>query len=251
MLQDAVSPRSASLAIDAFLFAQRILQNCILPRFRFARYTIPKSSNGVPPMLKLYYVPGTCALCPHIILHEADLAFTLEKVDRNDKKTETGQDYNAINPKSSVPALEMNDGQLLTEVAAIVQYLADLVPDKKLAPPAGTLERYRLQEWLSYISSEIHKTCSPLFNPNLADDAKAIFKERLALRINFAAKTLTENDYLMGETYSVADAYLFAVLRWSPRLGFDLTAWPVLKNYLKNIGERPAVMAAMKEEDLL
>jgi len=201
-------------------------------------------------MLKLYYVPGTCALCPHIILHESGLAFTLEKVNRDDKKTETGQDYNAVNPKSSVPALQMNDGQVLTEVGVIAQYLADLVPGRKLAPPAGTLARYRLQEWLSYISSEIHKGYSPLFNPKLADEAKTMFKERLALRINFAAKALADQDYLMGDGFSVADAYLFTVLRWSPHLGFDLAPWPVLQSYMDRISARPAVVAAMKEEGL-
>ena len=114
-------------------------------------------------MLKLYYVPGTCALCPHIVLRESGLAYTLEKVNRDDKKTETGADYTAINAKTNVPALTMNNGQLLTEVAVIVQYLADQAPGKNLAPAAGTLERYRLQEWLNFISSEIHKGCSPLF----------------------------------------------------------------------------------------
>ncbi len=201
-------------------------------------------------MLKLYYVPGTCSLCPHIVLHEARLRFTLEQVNPGDKKTGTGQDYNAINPKSNVPALVMNDGQLLTEVAVIVQYLADLAPEKKLAPPAGTLARYRLQEWLNFISSEIHKGYSPLFNPRLADDVKAIFKERLAGRINYAARALADKDYLMGDTVSVADAYLFAVLRWSPRLGFELSPWPVLKSYMERIGARPAVKIAMAEEGL-
>ncbi len=201
-------------------------------------------------MLKLYYVPGTCSLCPHIVLHEAGLGFTFEKVSRDDKKTETGHDYNALNPKTNVPALVMDNGQLLTEVAVIVQYLADQVPDKKLAPPAGTLARYRLQEWLNFISSEIHKSFSPLFNPRLADDAKAIFKERLAQRINYAARALASQDYLMGNTFSVADAYLFTVLRWSPRFGIDLAPWPALKDYMERIAARPAVKAAIKEEGL-
>ncbi|MGO8755059.1 MAG: glutathione transferase GstA [Gallionellaceae bacterium] len=201
-------------------------------------------------MLELYYVPGTCSLCPHIVLHEAGLGFSLEKVNPGDKKTETGQDYNAINPKSNVPALVMENGQLLTEVAVIVQYLADLAPEKKLAPPAGTLARYRLQEWLNFISSEIHKGYSPLFNPRLADDVKAIFKERLAGRISYAAKALADKDYLLGDSFSVADAYLFAVLRWSPRLGFELAPWPVLKSYIERIGARPAVKIAMAEEGL-
>ncbi|MGC2457212.1 MAG: glutathione transferase GstA [Gallionellaceae bacterium] len=201
-------------------------------------------------MLELYYVPGTCSLCPHIVLHEAGLGFSLEKVNPGDKKTETGQDYNALNPKSNVPALVMENGQLLTEVAVIVQYLADLAPEKKLAPPAGTLARYRLQEWLNFISSEIHKGYSPLFNPKLTDDAKAIFKERLAGRISYAARALADKDYLLDNTFSVADAYLFAVLRWSPRLGFELSPWPVLKDYMERIGARPAVKIAMAEEGL-
>ena len=150
-------------------------------------------------MLKLYYVPGTCALCPHIILHEAGINFTAEKVNPKDKITESGQDYNTINSKGYVPALVMNDGGLLTEVAVVVQYIADLVPDKKLAPRVGTLERYRLQEWLNFISSEIHKSYSPLFNPKMPEEAKTLFKERLAGRLNVVAKALTGNDYLMGK----------------------------------------------------
>jgi len=200
-------------------------------------------------MLKLYYVPGTCALCPHIVLREAGLAYTLEKVGRDDKKTETGLDYNAINPKTNVPALTMNNNQILTEVAVIVQYLADQAPDKKLAPPAGTLERYRLQEWLNFISSEIHKGCSPLFNPKLDDAAKAVLMPRLKQRIAYAADALKGKEYLMGH-FTVADAYLFTVLRWAPRLGLDLATWPVLKDYMERIAARPAVKAAMKEEGL-
>jgi glutathione S-transferase len=200
-------------------------------------------------MLKLYYVPGTCALCPHIVLREAGLDYSLDKVGRDDKKTETGDDYTAINPKTNVPALTMKNGQILTEVAVIVQYLADQAPEKKLAPPTGTLERYRLQEWLNFISSEIHKGCSPLFNPKLKDDAKAILMPRLKQRIGYAAHALADQEYLMG-SYTVADAYLFTVLRWAPRLGFDLLPWPVLKGYMERIAARPAVRAAMKEEGL-
>lgn len=200
-------------------------------------------------MLKLYYVPGTCALCPHIVLLECGLAYTLEKVNREDKKTETGTNYNAINPKTNVPALTMNNGQILTEVAVIVQYLSDLAPARKLAPPAGTMERYRLQEWLNFISSEIHKGCSPLFNPNLNEEAKAALVARLMQRIDFAAHALVDREYLMG-TFTVADAYLYTVLRWAPRLGLDLTAWPLLKEYMERIAARPAVKAALQEEGL-
>ena len=201
-------------------------------------------------MLKLYYVPGTCALCPHIVLHEAGVSFTTEKVNPKDKTTESGQDYNAINPKGYVPALVMNNGELLTEVAVIVQYLADLVPDKKLAPLAGTLERYHLQEWLNFVSSEIHKGFSPLFNPRVPEETKTVFKERLAGRLNIAAKALEGKDYLMGKTFTVADAYLYTVLRWAPRMNVDLSPWPALKDYMERIAARPAVKAAMAEEGL-
>ncbi|MEO6975451.1 MAG: glutathione transferase GstA [Gallionella sp.] len=200
-------------------------------------------------MLKLYYVPGTCALCPHIVLRESGLDYSLEKVNRDDKKTEAGNDYNTINPKSNVPALTMNNGQILTEVAVIVQYLADQAPAKKLAPPAGTLERYRLQEWLNFISSEIHKGCSPLFNPKLNEEARDALTARLMQRIDFAAHALVDREYLMG-VFSVADAYLFTVLRWAPRLGLDLSAWPLLTDYMERIAARPAVKAALKEEGL-
>jgi len=201
-------------------------------------------------MLKLYYVPGTCALCPHIVLHEAGVSFTAEKVNPKDKITESGQDYNAINPKGYVPALVMNNGELLTEVSVIAQYIADLVPDKKLAPLAGTLERYRLQEWLSFVSSEIHKSFSPLYNPKYSDDARVLQKERLNLRLGVAAKMLAGKDYLMGKTFTVADAYLYTVLRWSPRFGIDLATWPALQSYMERIAARPAVKAAMAEEGL-
>jgi glutathione S-transferase len=201
-------------------------------------------------MLKLYYVPGTCALCPHIVLHEAGVSFTAEKVNPKDKTTESGQDYNAINPKGYVPALVMKNGQLLTEVAVIVQYIADLVPDKKLAPLAGTIERYHLQEWLNFISSEIHKGFSPLFNPRVPEEIKTVFKERLAGRLNIAAQALEDNDYLMGKTFTVADTYLYTVLRWSPRMNVDLSPWPVLQAYMERIAARPAVQAAMAEEGL-
>lgn len=201
-------------------------------------------------MLKLYYVPGACSLCPHIVLHEAGLSFTLDKVNPKNKQTETGQDYNTINPKSYVPALVMNNGQLLTEAAVVAQYIADLAPEKKLAPLAGTIERYRLIEWLNYISTEIHKGFSPLFNPKLSEEAKAAAKERLSGRIGYAAKALEGKGYLMGKTFTIADAYLFTTLRWAHHVGLDLSPWPALKGYMERIAARPAVQAAIKEEGL-
>lgn len=202
-------------------------------------------------MMKLYYTPGACSLSPHIALHEAGLHFEIEKVNLGTKKTDNGIDYSTINPKGYVPALEINNGQLLTEGAAIVQYIADLAPEKKLAPPAGTLERYRLQEWLNYIATEIHKGFSPLFNPKISETSKIAAMERLAKRIDFVAKSLADQDYLLGKTFSVADAYLFTVLGWSPSLHFDLSPWPVLKTYLDRVAARPAVKAAMEAEGLI
>jgi len=202
-------------------------------------------------MMKLYYSPGACSLSPHIVLHEAGLHFELEKVNLGSKKTASGADYNDINPKRYVPALEMNNGQLLTEGAAIVQHIADLVPERKLAPPAGTLERYRLQEWLNYIATEIHKGFGPLFNPKTTEKTKAATKEHLARRIGFVAEHLAGKDYLLGKTFSVADAYLFTLLRWSEMLHFDLSPWPVLIIYMNRVAARPAVKAAMQAEGLI
>ena len=202
-------------------------------------------------MMKLYYAPGACSLSPHIALHEAGLHFEIEKVNLGTKKTDTGIDYNTINPKGYVPSLEMNNGQFLTEGVAIVQYIADLAPEKKLAPLAGTLERYRLQEWLNYIATEIHKGFSPLFNPKISEESKVATKERLAKRIDFVAENLAGKDYLLGKNFTVADAYLFTVLGWSPLLHFDLSPWPVLKTYLDRVAARPAVKAAMEAEGII
>ena len=201
--------------------------------------------------MKLFYKPGACSLTPHIILHEAGLPFEMEKVDFATKKTDAGADYLALNPKGYVPALRLDDGQLLTEVAAIVQYLADRVPEKQLLPPAGTLERYRVQEWLSYISGELHKSFSPLFNPKAPEEWKLLVKEMLARRIDFIAKHLEGKDYLMGGTFTVADAYLFNVLNWTRLVKVDLTPWPVLKAFSERVAARPAVRAAMIEEGLI
>jgi len=201
--------------------------------------------------MKLYYKPGACSLTPHIILHEAGLAFETEKVDFATKKTDAGADYLALNPKGYVPLLQLDDGQMLTEVAAIVQYLGDRAPEKRLVPPSGTMERYRLQEWLSYISSELHKGFNPLFNPKAPEEWKILVKEMLARRIDFIAKHLEGKDYLMGETFTVADAYLFNVMNWARLVKVDLTPWPVLKTFSERVAARPAVRAAMVEEGLI
>lgn len=201
--------------------------------------------------MKLYFRPGASSLSPHIALREADLAFDLEKVDTITKKTEAGADYLAINPKGYVPALQLDDGQVLTEVSAIVQYIADRAPASRLAPAAGTMERYRLAEWLNYISTEIHKSFSPLFSPKAPDEWKTVVKEQLATKFGFLAKQLDGKQYLMGDTFTVADCYLFTVLRWTTSVKIDLAQWPVLAQYVERVAARPAVHAALLAEGLI
>ena len=201
--------------------------------------------------MKLYYKPGACSLTPHIILCESGLGADIEKVDLGTKKTETGSDYLALNPKGYVPALQLDDGSLLTEVSAIVQYLADRAPEKRLIPAAGTMERYHVLEWLSYISSELHKAFNPLFNPKAPEEWKVLVKEMLARRIDFISKHLEGKDYLMGASFTVADAYLFNVLNWSRLVKVDLTPWPLIKAFSERVAARPAVRAAMLAEGLI
>ncbi len=197
--------------------------------------------------MKLYYSPGACSLSPHIVLREAGLAFDVESVDLGSKKTKSGADFKAINPKGFVPALQLDNGEVLTEGAAIVQYIADQKPATKLAPPAGTMERYRLQEWLNYIASEIHKGFSPLFSPKASEEWKQIVKANLATRFDFLSNKLKGKDYLMG-AFSVADAYLFTILSWAKGLNIDLAKWPVLATYVERVAARPAVKATLEAE---
>jgi len=201
--------------------------------------------------MKLYYSPGACSLSPHIVLREAGLSFDLVKKDLHSQTREDGSDYRTVNPKGYVPALVLDDGQVLTEGPAIVQYLADRVPGKKLAPPAGTLERVRLQEWLNYITSELHKTFSPLFNKQASEDWKAAARALLDRRIDYVAKALEGRNYLMGDTFTVADCYLFTVLNWAAWVKVDLSRWPGASEYLKRVAARPAVQAALQAEGLL
>lgn len=201
--------------------------------------------------MKLYYAPGVCSLSPHIVLHEAGLPFETVKTDIKAKTTEGGSDYKAVNPLGYVPALAMDDGSVLTEGPAIVQYLADKAPAKKLAPANGTPERYKLQQWLNFMSSEMHKGFSPLFNPAMPEEAKALARERLAPRFAHLDKHLASNPYLMGKDFSVADAYAFTVLRWTVPLKIDLDGYPNVQAYRKRVEARPAVQAAMKAEGLL
>ena len=200
--------------------------------------------------MKLYFKAGACSLSPHIALIEAGLPFTSEAVDLATKKTAAGADYKAINPKGQVPALQLDNGEILTEGAVIVQYIADKAPASKLAPAAGTLERYRLQEWLNFIATELHKSIGANFNAKLADDAKQVFKDKVAASFDWLQGEL-KGPYLLGETFTVADGYLFNVLCWLPHVGMDLARWPQLKAYYDRVAARPAVQKALAAEGLL
>jgi len=196
--------------------------------------------------MKLFYVPGVCSLSPHIALREAGLKFELDQVDRKTKISNAGVDYLALNPKGYVPALQLDDGNVLTEGAAMVQYIADLAPEKKLAPASGTLERYRLNEWLIYIATEIHKGFSPLFSAT--DETRPPLLARQAGKFEFLNSKLAGKQYLMGDQFTVADGYLYTVLTWTPRVGMDLAKWPNLKAFFDRVEARPAVQAALAAE---
>jgi glutathione S-transferase len=201
--------------------------------------------------MKLYYSPGACSLSPHIVLAESGLPFDLDKVDFSSMKSERGADFAKVNPKGYVPVIQLDNGEILTEGSAIVQYIADLVPKKKLAPAAGTMARYRLQEWLNFIATELHKGFSPLFNSKLPEEMRAKSIERISSRLAIVAKRLEGSNYLMGDDFTVADAYLFTILRWSARVNLDLSRWPVLAKYQERIAERPAVQHALEQEGLI
>ena len=201
--------------------------------------------------MKLYYSPGACSLSPHIVLNELGLSYTLEKMDFATKKIANGVDYSTINSKGAVPTLELDDGRRLTEGPAIVQYLADLKPDSGLAPRAGSFERYQLMEILNYITSELHKGFGPLFNPKISADWKAAVLAGLDKKFDWLTDFLKGKTFLLGNTFTVADAYLFTVLGWSGHVGIDLSKWPVLTAYQARIAQRPKVQQALKEEGLL
>lgn len=200
--------------------------------------------------MKLYYSPGACSLSPHIVAREAGLDLELEKVDLAAKKTASGEDYLAINPKGYVPTLALDDGQRLTEGPAIVQYLADLRPESGLAPAAGTLARYRLQEWLGYLNSEIHKSYSPLFSADLAPELREERTAYLTKRYAIVERALNGQDGLLGATFTVADAYLYTVTNWARMVRLDLSGFPRLLDFQKRVAARPAVRAAMSAEGL-
>jgi glutathione S-transferase len=201
--------------------------------------------------MKLYYSPGACSLSPHIAMREAGLDFDLVKVDLKTKKTDAGDDYFAANPSGYVPCLQLDDGRTLTEGPSIVQYIADQAAGKKLAPLNGTFERYQLQQWLNFISTEIHKSFSPLFNPDASADSKATARKTLDARLATAAAQLSKTPYLLGESYSVADIYLFVTLGWAGYMGVDLAPWPALQHFSARVASRDAVQATLRAEGLI
>jgi glutathione S-transferase len=211
---------------------------------------------GVIPLvteqvMKLFTRPGTCSLASDIALREAGVAFDLVKVSRHTGKTSDGVDFSQINSKGYVPALLLDNGELLTENAALLQYIGDLNPAAKLVPPIGTLERYRVNEWLAYLNSEIHKSYSPLFYPDAPEAMKEYARENLTKRVGWLAEKLGARPYLMGEQFTVADAYLFVVLSWAAHVSFDLTRWPNLVAFQERVGARPHVQEALAAEGLL
>ena len=199
--------------------------------------------------MKLYFSPNACSLASHIVLRELALPFELIRVDNQKKLTADGDDFLQINPKGYVAALQLDNGEVLTEGAAILQYLADRVPAAGLAPANGSWERVRLQEWLNFVSSEIHGGLGVLFKDAIPDEVKALFKATLFKRFAILVQTLERQDYLLGPQYSVADAYLFVVLRWAGLFDIDLQQWPALAKFQQRVGERPAVIAALAAEN--
>jgi glutathione S-transferase len=201
--------------------------------------------------MKLYYFTGACSLSPHIVALEAGVPVTMVKIDSKTKKIESGADYLAINSKGTVPALQLDDGRVLTEGPAIVQYLADLKPESGLAPRAGTFERYQLMEILNYITSEVHKTFTPLFNPASSAEVKETAVTSLGKKFDWLSAFLGKKPFLLGNTFTVADAYLFTVLNWTGHVKIDLAKWPILADYKARVAKRPKVIEAMKAEGLI
>jgi glutathione S-transferase len=200
--------------------------------------------------MKLYYSPGACSLSPHIVLREAGIAFEAVRAPTKTHKLDDGTDYYSINPLGYVPMLELDDGTRLREGPAIVQYVADLAPTKNLAPANGTMPRYRLQEWLTFIGMEIHRAYSPLFNPAFTDETKQVFRDRLATRYRFVDGELAGKQYLMGDNFTLPDAYLFAVTRWAEPMKIDLSGMPNVLAHHQRVKQRPAVQEALKVEGL-
>jgi glutathione S-transferase len=201
--------------------------------------------------MKLYYSPGACSLSPHIALLEAGLPYDLVKVDLRAKKLENGDDYLAVNPKGQVPALALDSGELVTEGPVIVQMIADKAAGKNLAPARDSAERYKLLEWLNFTTTELHKNFSPLFQPAIPDEVKAFFKDRIMGKFKYADGKLAGQDYLMGKQFTVADGYLFVMLKWAERTGMDLSALKNLTAFKDRVAARPKVQEALTKEGLL
>jgi glutathione S-transferase len=201
--------------------------------------------------MKLYYAPGACSLSPHIALLEAGLPYDLVKVDLRAKKLENGDDFLKVNPKGQVPALVTDDGELITEGPVIVQRIADKVAAKNLAPARDSAERYKLLEWLTYINSELHKNIGPMFNPMLSDEAKGVFKDRATSKFKYVDSQLAGHDYLMGKQFTVADGYLYVMLRWADGMKFDLSGLNNLLAYKDRVAARPKVQEALVKEGLV
>src|SRR5438067_7278557 len=198
--------------------------------------------------MKLYYFPGACSQAANIALREAGLKFELVNVDRHTKRAADGLDFNEVNPKGYVPALTLDNGEVLTENVAVLQYIADRKPTAKLAPAAGTMERYRLMEWLNFINSELHKGFSPLFREDETQDTKQYARNNMTTRLEYLQRALGTKKFLMGAEYTVADAYLFTVLSWARHVEVDLGRWPQVRRYMDGIGARPNVIEALKSE---
>jgi glutathione S-transferase len=200
--------------------------------------------------MKLYYTPGACSLAAHIVLREANAVFDLEEVNLATKKTAKGQEFTAINPKGYVPALELDDGQVLTEDQVLLQYIADAHPEARLAPPIGTQERYRLMEWLAFIATEVHKGFGPLWNPAIPEATRENAVTNLHRRLKLLDDALGSGSWIFGQAYTIADAYLYTVLRWTAIHNVDISAYRNLTAYLNKVAERPAVKQALKAEGL-
>ena len=201
--------------------------------------------------MKLYYTPGACSLSPHIALLEAGLPYDLVKVDLRAKKLENGDDFLKVNPKGQVPVLALDSGELVSEGPVIIQMIADKAAGKNLAPARDSAERYKLLEWLNFITTELHKSFGPMFSPVLADEAKAFFKDRVMGKFRYVESQLAGRDYLMGSHFTVADGYLFTMLSWADRMKFDLSDMPNLLAYKARVGARPKVQEALTKEGLM
>lgn len=200
--------------------------------------------------MKLYYLSGACSMAPHIVANEAGVSFEFFKVDRATKTTEAGEDYLTISPNGYVPALKLDNGEVLTEASVVVQYIADQKPESGLIPAVGDFNRYRVQQWLAFTSTEFHKSFSPFFRPNTPEETKTMYRELLNRRLGFVETSLEGKTYLMGDQFTVADAYLWTVLRWSKAADLDLSAYPNVHRYMDTVAARPAVQKTLKEEGL-